>query len=254
MTQLRIATITGLLLTAFICSASAEENRTISSSGSAAVHVAPDQVIVTLGIETSSTEIQAARQENDQKVRAVMAAAEALGIERAHIQTAYMNIEPRWESAPHRFMGYWCTKTVVVQLNDISKYEQLVANLLSAGANYLHGIEFRSTELRKHRDKARQMAIKAAREKAVALAGELSLGVGTARSISEGSSNYFMSSSHWGSRSSGYMNATQNQAQVVSSSGNADNSDSPLAPGRISISADVSVTFDLETTATVTRL
>lgn len=225
--------------------AAVEERRTISTSGNAAVQVAPDEVIITLGVETNSMEIQAARQENDDKVRAVLAAAEKHGVPRQHLQTAFLTVEPRWENLGTRrtFLGYWCNKTLVVRLKDMTRYEQILTDALTAGANYIYGIDFRTTELRKHRDSARQMAIRAAREKAVALASELNLGIGSARMVSEGGGGWGMPTY----RSGGLM--VQNQVQSVASSRD-DSGDSALAPGQISITADVSVTFDLETTGT----
>ena len=51
------------------------------------------------------------------------------------------------------------------RLKDISKYEDVLSGVLESGANYVEGIEFRTTELRKYRDQARVMAIKAAKDR-----------------------------------------------------------------------------------------
>jgi hypothetical protein len=84
-------------------------------------------------------------------------------------------------------------KTLIITLNDITKFDDVLSGALLAGANYVHGIEFRTTELRKYRDQARAMAIKAAREKADALAAELGLEVTKALSISESGVGWFSS-------------------------------------------------------------
>jgi hypothetical protein len=55
--------------------------------------------------------------------------------------------------------------------------------------NYVHGVEFRTPELRRHRDAARQLAVRAAQEKAEALVHGLGGRLGRVLSISE---------SHWG--------------------------------------------------------
>jgi uncharacterized protein YggE len=70
------------------------------------------------------------------------------------------------------------TRRIAVILHDLSKFESLLSGVLQAGVNYVHNIEFRNTELRKHRARARSMAILAAREKAVALAKDLGQKVG----------------------------------------------------------------------------
>jgi len=61
-----------------------------------------------------------------------------------------------------RLKGYSVQKTIVVTLSDLSKFEDLLSGVLEAGANYVHNVEFRTTELRKHRDQARALAIQAA--------------------------------------------------------------------------------------------
>lgn len=57
--------------------------------------------------------------------------------------------------------------------------------VMSAGAKRIDGIEYQSSELRKPRDKARDEATKAAKEKAVALAQALGNQVGKTYSIEE---------------------------------------------------------------------
>jgi Protein of unknown function (DUF541) len=52
-------------------------------------------------------------------------------------------------------------------------------------STHVYGIEFRTCGLRKHRDAARGLAIQAAREKAIALAGELGQEVGRPIDIRE---------------------------------------------------------------------
>ena len=80
------------------------------------------------------------------------------------------------------------------------------------------------------------MATKAAREKAVAIAGELGSKVGKPFTIHESSSNY--SSSRTG------YNMSQNV--MGDGGGEPDTSSSGFAPGQISIRASVTVDFDLE--------
>ena len=50
----------------------------------------------------------------------------------------------------------------------------------------MQAVRLRTSQLRKYRDEARAKAIRAAKEKAVALAGELGVKIGRPHSISEG--------------------------------------------------------------------
>jgi uncharacterized protein YggE len=221
-------------------------SRSVTVTGDAEVRVVPDEVILTLGIETWNKNMAVAKGENDRIVNRVLALASELGIPPEHVQTDYVGIEPRYRNGYYEerdFIGYFVHKNIVITLRDLSKFEDLLADALEAGANYVHGIEFRTTELRQHRDEARALAVKAAREKAVALAGELDQQVGEPLTIQEEQSGWWSGyNAWWGSRWDGGM--SQNVIQEVG--GASFLADSSVAPGQIRVNARVSVTFELE--------
>jgi uncharacterized protein YggE len=222
------------------------ERRLITVTGNAEVRVAPDEVILTLGVETWNKQLSIAKSKNDQATKRIVDAAKKHKIEKKHIQTDYLDIEPRYQdSYEHKkFIGYFVRKTVVLTLRDVSKFESVLSDVLEAGANYVHGIKFRTTELRKYRDQARSLAIKAAQEKANDLAKELGQKVGDPYSIQEIQSGWWSGyNSWWGSRWSGGMaqNTIQNVASPSSSEG-----DGSIALGLIKVNATVSVSFELE--------
>jgi uncharacterized protein YggE len=241
--NLVIALAIVLLLPFAALAAEKGQPRLITVSGDAEVKVAPDEVIITLGVETWNEDLEVAKSENDQRVRKIIDTVKQHGVEEKHVQTDHRSIEPRYRDQwEHRtFIGYFVRKTVVVTLKDITLFEDLLSSVLKAGANYLHGIQFRTTELRKHRDKARALAIKAAREKAHALAGELGQKVGKPHSIQEGYGGwgYFRG---WGSRWGGGMM----QNVVQQGAGGTAAGESSIAPGQISVTAQVTVSFELE--------
>jgi hypothetical protein len=215
----------------------------ISVSGSAEVLVVPDEVMLTLGVETVDKQLSVARKANDDILQRIFRIAKNLGIEEKYIQTDYINIEPRYDDYYPKmdFIGYFVRKNIVITLKDITKFEDLYAQVLEAGVNYVHGVEFRTSELRKHRDEARALAIQAAQEKAVALAGELDKKIGEPITIYEDYNRWWSGySSWWGSAGSGmYQNVVQNTGGAPSSEGTS------LAPGQISVTASVTVTFEL---------
>ncbi len=98
----------------------------------------------------------------------------------------------------------------------------------------MRNVEFRDSQIRKHRDQARAMAIKAAQEKANLLAREIGQTIGPAHSITEGASR---------PSSSNFM---QNTTSVISGDLSASESDSAIAPGFISVTAQVTVSFRLQ--------
>jgi uncharacterized protein YggE len=187
-----------------------------------------------------------AKSGNDDIVRRVLEQLQGFGIADDHIQTEYIGISPTYDYNSNnlpRLTGYNVQKTIVVTLSDLPKFENLLSGVLEAGANYVHGVEFRTTELRKYRDQARALAIQAAQEKAKALAGELDQELGEPVTITEEQSSWqswygYGWASRWGD------NMSQNVVVETGSSTLAEGA--TVAPGQISVNARVSVTFALK--------
>lgn len=220
------------------------EPRLITVTGDAEVRVAPDDVVLTLGVETWSPDLTKAKKENDERMQKLLKLAPTFKIEDKHVQTDYISIEPRYDDQwEHRdFVGYFVRKNIVFTLRDPSKFEDLLSSALEAGANYVHGVQFRTTELRKYRDEARALAIKAAKEKADALAGELGQRVGKPHMIREDQVGWWSwYNSWWGNRWGGGM--AQN---VIQNYGGQAQPESTVALGQIYVNARVTVSFELE--------
>lgn len=216
-----------------------DPRRSITVSGDAEIKVVPDEVVINMAVETNNTDLDKAREENDRKVSSILAMVKKLGVEDKFIQTDYLSVEPRYDYINHydnererKFLGYYMTKNISVTLRDVSKFEKLIADALKLGTNYVRGMNFQTTELRKHRDQARLMAIRAAKEKATALATELGQKVGKPIYISESSYNEPM-----------YKNVRM--MQNAYDGGGASNGE-VIALGQIEINASISVTFELE--------
>jgi uncharacterized protein len=217
---------------------------TISVSGEAEVLVVPDEVILSLGVESFDKVLKTAKIANDEAIKRTIAVARGYGIPAEYIQTDYLGIEPRHRDSQVAFelLGYDVRKSVVIKLRDISKFENLLTDVLDAGVTHVHQIDFRTTELRKYRDQARTMALRAAKDKAALLAREAGHTVGAVESIGEASYGYFSSyGSWWGNR---YGMQAQNVSQSLGGSTLA--SDATMAPGQISIRVNVSMSFALE--------
>jgi uncharacterized protein YggE len=224
----------------------AQQRATIDVQGSADVKVVPDQVFIVFGIETSDPNLTVSKSENDERIKKLLALTKDLNIDPKYVQTDFISIEP-WEHElrdENRTMRleYRVRKNISVTLNDIAKFEELLSRALEGGVNHVHGIQFRTTELRKHRDHAREMAIQAAKEKASLLAGKLGRQVGPAIRISEYSGGWYSPYSWWGGQGYG-SNA---MSQVSSQAGEASSSEGTIALGQITVTANVSVSFALQ--------
>jgi len=127
-----------------------------------------------------------------------------------------------------------------VTVKDTEILEKVLEKAIDAGANGIDGVQFRSTDLRKHKDKARLMAVKAAKEKATDMAGALGQKIGRPRTISEMPSNY----NGWGGWWGYYGNVTAQNA-VLNVGPAAGATGEVTALGQIRINAKVTVAFEL---------
>ncbi len=235
------------LLAAAPSLAAADNVRGITVSGEAEVQVTPDEVVMTLGVETFDKDLRQVRRLNDQRIKDVLAAVTAAGVANKDVRTDYLNLQPEYEDrdASHRriLRGYVQRTTMVITLRDVSKFEALLTGTLRAGVEYIHGIDFRTSEMRKYRDEARVLAIKAAREKAIALAAVLDQQIGRPTSITEGGGGWF--SNYGGGWGRGNQGMSQNVVQF-STGGQEGGQDRTLAPGNVSVRANVTVVFELK--------
>ena len=216
----------------------------ITVTGEAEVRVIPDEIILSLGVETSDKSLDRSKAQNDERVKRVLALGPAMEIDPKQIQTGYIGIEP-WYRVYNQVesLEYRVRRSIAITLKDTTKFESLLSRALEAGVTNVHGIQFRTTELRKHRDAARALAIKAAKEKAEALAAELGQKIGKAFRISEYGSGWSSPYGWWGSFGG---NATNNAVQNSISSGAGVSSDGTLALGQITVTASISVSFLLQ--------
>jgi uncharacterized protein YggE len=222
--------------------------RTISVYGEAEVKVVPDEVSIHLGVESSDKDLGRAKKENDDRIKKIIAAAKGAGAEAKRIATDQVTIEPRydsnrrWSNGRPLVDGYAVRRSLQITLRDVSKFDAVLTATVDAGANFVHGVNFTTTELRKYRDQARAMAVKAAREKAVLLAKDLGAKPGKPRTINEGGGGFWGGHGYWGGSGRGF-NVSQNVSQNAASSGSAE---STVALGMVSVTANVSIVFDLE--------
>ena len=210
----------------------------VSVSGEAEIRVAPDIVVITLGVESRADKLDDAVSANSVRLGGLIKYLKSQELEERHIQTDYINIRPVYDHRKSQTTPshYEVNKSVTIRVTDIQKFEGLLAGVLKNGASHVHGIQFQTSELRKHRDAARANAIKAAKEKAVALTAELGQVVGRVHSINETSWGGSGTHSFRGS----YM--TQNSIQSISGSG----AGAEFAAGQIAISARVNASFVIQ--------
>jgi hypothetical protein len=221
-----------------------DTGRTIQVSGTAAVNVVPDRVLVQLGVQSNGVTVAEVEAANTRAIRKVIQALRDQGVAEKDIATDWYIIEPLYDSYDSLYIkGYRINNLVAVTLRQASRVTPVVAAALKAGANQVVNVEFYTSELRKYRDQARELAIRAAGEKAAALAQAAGAQRGCVRSINENTWSYF--SSWWYGRGQNLwaQNVVQNAAPAGSSGGTGDG---PVSLGQISVQAEVSIVYALK--------
>jgi len=203
----------------------------------------PDEAVVTLGVETFNAQLQKGQELNNAAGKRVLDAIKALGVDEKHIKTQDLSVSLTYVNSGHPsrgIEGYSLSRMYVITLKDVSRAAAVVNAALLNGANIVSGIDYRTTELRKHRDAARVAAIRAAKEKAVALTAELGCRIGKPLTISEANLSYYGSSYGRG--------MTQNvMSYVDGNEATGDLAADTVPAGQIGIRATVHVVFDIVT-------
>lgn len=221
------------LLVVFFCSACAgnkPEPRLITVTGEAEVRVAPDEAILTLGVETWDKELGIAKRHNDERIKGIVALAKKNNIAPGNVRIENISIEPRYKGGDvqEELIGYCVRKTIVLVVRDVSKFDELLTGVLEAGANYVYGVQFRTTKLRQYRDQVRALALKAAKEKAKMMAKGLRQKVGRPYAVVEEQYERGMAPN-----------------VIQGTGGGPGEADTSIAIGQISVSARVRVSFEL---------
>ena len=217
----------------------------LNVTGDAAVNVVPDRVRLFVGVESRNKDLLVAKAENDLGVRKVIEAARALNVTPGDIQTDYIQVDMSYDRDNATSIDYYqVTKEVQILLKNVQQFEELLSQVLLAGANHIYDVEFSTSELRKHRDAARALAIKAAQEKASDLAAAAGLRiVGTPIAVSAYS---YGGRASYGRAHSGGYGQDQNVIQNAGSGSDGIGAEGTVALGKISVTASVSMTFQLQ--------
>jgi uncharacterized protein YggE len=219
--------------------------RALHTTATAVIRVQPDKATVRLGVQTFAATPRESQAQNANIVKAVLQAIRNEGVPSQDIATDYFALRPEYDELKYgerKVVGYWTDNAVVVTLREVDKLSQMLAAALEAGATTVDDVTFSTTRLRELRDQARAMAVKAAMEKAQALAEAVNLTAGEVQNIGENSWSYY--AGLWNSR--GQWANQQNVTQVASSPGVPQLDDGEFSVGQIVVQAQVDLTVALK--------
>ena len=223
---------TWLCLAGLMMAQDKTQPRLVKVVGTAEVRVTPDRAVISVGVEKHDPTAGAAKRSADAAARQILAALHAGGVDAKDIQTTFLSLQP--QSYIHkgvRTSYFSAEETLDVTVRDLAKLDSLLESLVRAGGNRIDSVRYETSDLRKYQDEARDLAVKAAREKAQALAQALGLDIGKAHAIEEdpGDGSRFQEALF------ANVSKTRNEGPLAPS----------LAPGQKTISASVAVSFDL---------
>ncbi|WP_431113307.1 SIMPL domain-containing protein [Variovorax paradoxus] len=216
----------------------------VQVSGSATVRVTPDEIYLTVGIQSRDKNLQVATQENGGRVANAQAILKQHGVPEKSVQVNYLQVQPNYDARyPEHTttpVSFTARRSIGIKVTNFAGFERLLNDLYAVGINEVENLEYRSSTLRQHRDKARDMAAVAAREKADALTAQLGVKRGQAIRISENQGSIL-----WGG-SSQFAGRSMTQNVATSQQGGDSGGDEALSVGQISVTAHVNVDFLIE--------
>jgi uncharacterized protein YggE len=165
--------------------------RTVTVTGSATIRSAPDEAVVTLGVQTHSPTAQGALQQNASRMNDVMKAILGDGVKPADIATAWVNVYPNYDSDGTAIVSYTAQNHVNVTVRDLSKVGSIIDDAVGAGANLSNGIQFQLSDQNQGVERALAEAVADARAKAEALASAGDASLGSVVTIAEGTTPQF---------------------------------------------------------------
>ncbi len=179
-----------LLLTAFLlgCEQGSPE-REITVTGEATLYVPPDKAVFSFGAYTEDLDLLKAKEENNAVISAALDFLKKGGVEGRYIRTEDLRITLLYDDYTTRqIRGYSVRNAVTVTVMDLDKVEDFITGILALGINQIDAVNFQTSQLQEHQDRARETALKNATEKAQRMTATMGLSLGLPLSIQELSS------------------------------------------------------------------
>lgn len=194
-------------------------------NGTATIKVQPNIAIVNLGVVTEDMNLEKAQRENAIKITAIITELLKFNIPKEDISTSAYSIEPQYDFVEGRqvFRGYRVTNILSITIKDLSKIGQIIDAAVSKGANRVDSIKFTVENPSLYYNKALNLAIINAVNKAMQVQNALKVSVfKIPYKIIEQSS-------------------TENIQELVSFKALA--ATTPILPGQITITANINAFF-----------
>ncbi|NOT39366.1 MAG: SIMPL domain-containing protein [Alphaproteobacteria bacterium] len=215
-------------------SMSASDNalpRVISISGLGEVKTPPDMATISTGVTSEAVSAKDALAKNNVAMAAVIAALKNAGISEDDIQTSGFSVSPKYPNYPaaQRIIGYTVSNNVTAHVKTLKNLGPILDTLVQSGSNQIGGISFGIDEPKKVLNEARKKAVADARAKAELYAEAAGVSLGRVVQISESSTI------------TPPMPMMRMAVETV-----ANDASVPIAAGQQTVSANVSIVYEIE--------
>ncbi|MDE2135141.1 MAG: SIMPL domain-containing protein [Alphaproteobacteria bacterium] len=207
--------------------------RMMTMPGQGVAKAAPDQAQFSTGVVTQERTAALALAANSRAMNAVFATLKRLGIPDKDIQTSNFSLSPQYQvckpgtACPQRIAGYEVSNTVNVTVEDFGKTGAVLDALVASGSNRIDDISFSIRDTSALLKQAREAAVKDAILRAQTYAKAAGVTLGPILSIDEGGSN-------------------QPRPLYKAMAMMAGAAPPPVAGGEESVTADVSMTWEIK--------
>jgi uncharacterized protein len=159
----------------------------ITVTGTGAVSGTPDQLTLSMGVQTSGSSVGAALQQANRAARAVTAALTRTGVRSSDIQTSGLSIQPDYTGSSVRPAGYAVSESIQFTLRALAAAGTQISDAVRAGGNAVEvdGVSLNLSDTSSLLAAARARAAADARVKAAQYAKGLGLSLGPLLSMSE---------------------------------------------------------------------
>jgi len=155
----------------------------INITGQASRSVAPNYAILTLGITSQDTNINAAKSNNDRIMSDLISRLANLGVAKKDIYTSSISINPTsdYQDGKRINTGYNVSNHVTVKINNLDNVGKVVD---AAGANDINNLSFQNDVSQQLSDSLTTEAIQNGRHKAEVIAEALGRTLGPVKTVS----------------------------------------------------------------------
>lgn len=163
-------------------------SQTIDFTGEGKVKVVPDTANVNVGLVTENKDTISVQNENSSKMNAVIKFLKERGISEADIKTNNYSLSPKYEYSKGKssLVGYILNQNLEVTVRKLDKIGEILDGAVKNGANKIDSVSLFVDKPEELKNKAREEAIKIAKEKAVLVSKAAGLRLGKLVSFSEG--------------------------------------------------------------------